>query len=166
IDEDSAHPFFPLESFNIATMPVMRAIAQPRTSSLGFHICMYLSGCCIQGENTALHFSVASYRISFICQLCLDNILQCCHSKITNLYVFCFFVLGCDNHNKNSFLRCSWFTSLPEEYVLLSEPQENVLLTGLHSVVFIVEVRPAEPANMVRTQFIATNIWDPVAAFY
>ncbi|CAN0918198.1 hypothetical protein LINGRAHAP2_LOCUS30730 [Linum grandiflorum] len=35
IDEDLARPFFPLESFNIATMPVMRAIAQPCTSSLG-----------------------------------------------------------------------------------------------------------------------------------
>ncbi|CAN0920356.1 hypothetical protein LINGRAHAP2_LOCUS32000 [Linum grandiflorum] len=35
IDEDSARPFFPLESFNIATMHAMRAIAQPRTSYLG-----------------------------------------------------------------------------------------------------------------------------------
>ncbi|CAN1239836.1 hypothetical protein LINGRAPRIM_LOCUS2502 [Linum grandiflorum] len=34
IYEDSARPFFPLESFNIATMHAMRAIAQPR-SSLG-----------------------------------------------------------------------------------------------------------------------------------
>ncbi|CAN0918197.1 hypothetical protein LINGRAHAP2_LOCUS30729, partial [Linum grandiflorum] len=36
----------------------------------------------------------------------------------------------------------------------------------LQGAVFIVEVRPAGPADMVRTQFIATNIWDPVAAFY
>ncbi|CAN0873683.1 hypothetical protein LINGRAHAP2_LOCUS10444 [Linum grandiflorum] len=33
------------------------------TNPGGFHICMYPSGCCIQGENT-LHFSAASYRIS------------------------------------------------------------------------------------------------------
>ncbi|CAN0873681.1 hypothetical protein LINGRAHAP2_LOCUS10443 [Linum grandiflorum] len=58
------------------------------------------------------------------------------------------------------------FRMLPKEYVLLSEPQENALLTGLQGAMFIVEVRPAEPADMVRTQFIATNIWDHVAAFY
>ncbi|CAN0847795.1 hypothetical protein LINGRAHAP2_LOCUS5175 [Linum grandiflorum] len=35
IHEDPARPFFPLESFNIATMPTMRVVAQPRTSSSG-----------------------------------------------------------------------------------------------------------------------------------
>ncbi|CAN0847796.1 hypothetical protein LINGRAHAP2_LOCUS5176, partial [Linum grandiflorum] len=58
------------------------------------------------------------------------------------------------------------FRMSPEEYILLSEPYEHALLNGLHGYMFIVEVRPAEPGDMVRTRFIATNIWDPVAAFY
>ncbi|CAN0881418.1 hypothetical protein LINGRAHAP2_LOCUS14231, partial [Linum grandiflorum] len=58
------------------------------------------------------------------------------------------------------------FQMLLEEYVLLSEPQEHALLDGLQGSMFIVEVRPVEPGDMVQTRFIATNIWDPVAAFY
>ncbi|CAN0897201.1 Replication protein A 70 kDa DNA-binding subunit E, partial [Linum grandiflorum] len=58
------------------------------------------------------------------------------------------------------------FRMPPEEYVMLTETEQQALLNALQGHLFIVEVRPAEPGDMERAQFIATTIWDPVTAFY
>ncbi|CAN0871675.1 Replication protein A 70 kDa DNA-binding subunit B [Linum grandiflorum] len=58
------------------------------------------------------------------------------------------------------------FRMPPEEYVMLTEAEQQALLNALQGHLFIVEVRPAEPGDMERAQFIATTIWDPVTAFY
>ncbi|CAN0915426.1 hypothetical protein LINGRAHAP2_LOCUS29124, partial [Linum grandiflorum] len=52
------------------------------------------------------------------------------------------------------------------EYVLLTVAEEDALMASLHGHLFIVEVFPVEPGDNNRAWFFATNIWDPVAAFY
>ncbi|CAN0837904.1 hypothetical protein LINGRAHAP2_LOCUS1921 [Linum grandiflorum] len=58
------------------------------------------------------------------------------------------------------------FRMQPAEYVLMTVAQEDALLASLQGHLFIVEVRAAEPGDIGRARLIATNIWDPVAAFY
>ncbi|CAN0857622.1 hypothetical protein LINGRAHAP2_LOCUS6841 [Linum grandiflorum] len=54
----------------------------------------------------------------------------------------------------------------PEEYVVLTEPAQQALLLALQGRMFIVEVQPVELPDIERARFVATNLWDPVAAFY
>ncbi|CAN0857623.1 hypothetical protein LINGRAHAP2_LOCUS6841 [Linum grandiflorum] len=58
------------------------------------------------------------------------------------------------------------FRMSPEEYVVLTEPAQQALLLALQGRMFIVEVQPVELPDIERARFVATNLWDPVAAFY
>ncbi|CAN0881428.1 hypothetical protein LINGRAHAP2_LOCUS14234 [Linum grandiflorum] len=152
IDEDSARPFFPLESFNIATMPAMRAIAQPRTSSLD--IIGRLSGVTrptpsptgglffkllldhASGDRFTIRYScfrpptpvdlnsiaVLERRHPVICILTAVTVTNpggCSDATTTTNIIF------------SGAAASLLFRMLPEEYVLLSDSQENALLTDL-----------------------------------
>ncbi|CAN0920149.1 hypothetical protein LINGRAHAP2_LOCUS31869 [Linum grandiflorum] len=58
------------------------------------------------------------------------------------------------------------FRMPPKEYALLPEPDHHALFLALQGRMFIVEVQPVEPGDIDQAQFVATNIWDPVVAFY
>ncbi|CAN0899623.1 hypothetical protein LINGRAHAP2_LOCUS20380 [Linum grandiflorum] len=58
-----------------------------------------------------------------------------------------------------------FFRMQSAEDLLLTVAQEDALLASLQGHLFIVEVRAVEPGDIDRARFIATNIWDPVAAF-